>query len=264
METMRHYIDNDDSKTMQEILDRMGKLRRAVRLSKFSTPGMNSAMELLLRFVTRAPSVLENAQQMATLRGVLKDRMSDVIALMERSAGAVGKKVLPALGEGGTLVTRGWSPAVVSLCSEAVRQGAPFSVCVLGQDSPGQRMVRALRAEGVEVEAVGEEWAAHLLQRPGVAVVVGCDALCDNGGAFVAFGQLNLMVVGRQFARDVIVLAEMFRFVEDAPGRLGLQLEEGERPNVEYCPKEFITKIFTEMGQLFPGYAQYVRTNILT
>jgi len=273
MDTMLQYINKDNSSTMQEILVRMQKLRAMLVHSPSSTPGISSSLELILKVTCRGTDVLELAGDLAELRKVMADRINGIIREMKEGIKRVGRSAMAGLQEeGNVIVTRGWSAALVELCSQAINEDIIIQkVYILhGQDnSRSLQLQRSLLSLGLDAELIPDACAAFVMQKSNL-LVVDCDSISSGGGVFVEFGMLSHMIVAQSLHVNVLALGSMFKLTAESPVDTHFyardrKLPDGSHgvfPHIEFCPPRFVGQVFTETGTLSPGTFRHLRQNV--
>jgi len=269
MVAAREYMRKDDSKTMQEILVRMKRLKRLILNSPVSTPGVSCGFEILLTYMTREPEFLEEARTLEDLRTVIINFMTDIMDYMSTSPEVIATNMIEMFGHEDTVIlTRNWSLAVLAVCRMCLKMKKNIAkVLVMGDDS--SRMVDALTADGVNAVAVKDSSMAYYLEEANM-VVLGCDSVCDSGSAFVPVGTLPMVLIANHLNKEVYILAELYKFSNLSVDSTHEYAEVADREfgcpeksvNCEVLPKRSITRVFTDFCSIPPSVFKYCRTNI--
>jgi translation initiation factor eIF-2B subunit alpha len=126
---------------------------------------------------------------------------------------------------GSTVLTSGGSRTVKALLLRAAARHADANgspdfrvVYVMDGSRDSDPAVRALRAAGVPVAAVGVEAVAHVLRAGAVDMVfAGTEAVTQNGGVLSRMGTYQLALLTRAAGKPLYVVAETHKFVRLYP-----------------------------------------------
>ncbi|KAL2204823.1 nagb/rpia/CoA transferase-like protein [Sarocladium strictum] len=175
--------------------------------------------------------------------------------------------------EGKCVLTHGASRSVTGVLEQAVKnQGANFKVIYIRDDArpvESGRVVKEMRQMGIPVAEIAEAGVAHVmaLLRQVHMVMVGAEAVTQNGGIISRMGTFQIAQLACQAKIPFYVAAETHKFVRKFPTRqsdLGFKQEvlnfSTDEPSawpkdtVDYTPPAFITNLITENGVKLPGY----------
>lgn len=134
-------------------------------------------------------------------------------------------------------------------------------------DGTGAHTARVLSEKGIPCTLVLDSAVAYMMERVDI-VLVGAEAVVENGGIVNKLGTFQIATVAKAFDKPFYVAAEIYKFArlfplrqrdipfEDKPVDLGTQLPAGtkvENPSRDFTPPSLITLLFTDLGALTPS-----------
>ncbi|KFA60615.1 hypothetical protein S40285_07855, partial [Stachybotrys chlorohalonatus IBT 40285] len=172
------------------------------------------------------------------------------------------------------VLTHGASRSVTGLLERAARHGAEgmFRVIYVREETRAQesdRVVNLLRSKAIPVAEIPEAAVAHVLGllRQVDMVIVGAEAVTQNGGIISRMGTFQIAKLAHQANIPFYVAAETHKFVRKFPldqrdigfKQQVLDFQTGKsstqpKDAVDYTPSQFITNLITENGVKLPGY----------
>jgi len=227
---------------------------------------VSSGSELFLRHATR--TFLE-FQDFDLAKTELVKRGAHFAARAEASRGRIAALGREFVADGGTVLVHGRSRVVLALLAHAA-ETARFSVLVTEgrPDAAGYAAAQELRDAGVPARVVLDAAVAAHLETCD-AVVVGAEAVVENGGVINRVGTLTVAACARAFGKPVYVAAESYKFARlfplnqaDLPESHAPPVavkapagftEEVVAPACDYTPPEYIALLFTDLGVLTPA-----------
>ncbi|WDK21438.1 translation initiation factor eIF-2B subunit alpha [Colletotrichum graminicola] len=178
--------------------------------------------------------------------------------------------------DGKVVLTHGASRAVSTLLFRAADQfgdgGVRFKVVYVRDEhrpAESDRVVRELREKGIPVAEIAEPAVAHVLGllRQVHMVIVGAEAVTQNGGIISRMGTYQIAKLAKQAGLPFYVAAESHKFVRKVPldqRDLGFKQHvldfrtdgASVQPEdaVDYTPPDFISNLVTENGVKLPSY----------
>lgn len=250
---------------------------------------VRAACEMFARYVARAWMDLQDFE---LLRAKLIERGAQFRANALASTQRIAEAAETFLRDGMTLLTHAYSPTVLAAVQRAVSQGKRVRVMVT-ESRPGDagtRMVEALLALDVPVTVLADAHVAHVMAHVDV-VMLGAEAVVENGGLLAKVGTFQLSIVAKSFKKPLYVCAQSFIFTrlyplsqDEIPHNQGptpppgtdarlLELlaahkasarsEGGEgdgaarltllNPLLDYTPPAYLTLLITDLGVLTPS-----------
>ncbi|KAG6037532.1 hypothetical protein E4U41_005015 [Claviceps citrina] len=179
------------------------------------------------------------------------------------------------VGEGKCVLTHGASRSVIGLlaCAAQKLRGKKLFRVVYVRDEARAResdaVVRELRAMGIPVAEIAQAAVGHVLGllRQVNMVIVGAEAVTQNGGIISRIGTFQLAQLAERVKIPFYVAAETHKFARKFPldqRDLGFQQQmldfstdtQSKQPQdaVDYTPPNLISNLITENGVHLPGY----------
>lgn len=169
------------------------------------------------------------------------------------------------------ILVHGFSRVVLKVLKHAKETGANFR-CIVTESRPdnaGYQMARELDSLSIPVSFIMDSAAAHMMLQAHF-VLVGAEAVVENGGIINKIGTYQIAMVAKALRRPVYVAAESYKFarlfpltqsdmpetqqpvlqplVSDVPASLNIS-----NPALDYTPPEYISMLFTDLGILTPS-----------
>jgi translation initiation factor eIF-2B subunit alpha len=228
-------------------------------------------------FATSRNEVLERGQRFASLSLAARDRIANVAADF--------------IQEGQTVLIHGWSRVVASILSKAATDyGKHFDIIVL-EGRPDAAGVKAAKAyashsSNIPTTVVLDSAMGYIMERVDI-VLVGAEAVVENGGCVNKMGTYALAACAKAHGKPFYVASESYKFArlfplnqQDLPSMdsgssrsirfvdttlHGQEAQDSVQPiavpstvNVEnspcdFTPAKFITLLFTDLGVLTPS-----------
>lgn len=178
--------------------------------------------------------------------------------------------------EGSTILTHGFSRAVLAILLRANSQGKRFTVIVTEArpDDIGYVTAKRLHDANIPINLITDAAVAHYMDRIDL-VLVGAEGIVENGGIINKTGTHQLSIVAKALNKPFYVAAESFKFMRFYPlnqrDLTTLKSEENKfnyckecapqdiknikviNPSNDYTPPNYITLLFTELGVLTPS-----------
>eukprot|EP01088_Endostelium_zonatum_P015872 TRINITY_DN4062_c0_g1_i1.p1 TRINITY_DN4062_c0_g1~~TRINITY_DN4062_c0_g1_i1.p1 ORF type:complete len:446 (-),score=157.60 TRINITY_DN4062_c0_g1_i1:72-1409(-) len=262
----------------------------ASRLTSCSTSiSLSSASALFLTFITRSSS------HPSSTSSTDKDFLSLKSDLLSRSISFTSKAILSRsivsnlaetfVSNNLVILTLGFSRVVLGVLEKAMGNYKRFRVIVAESrpDCAGVGMARVMAGKGMEVTVIPDVGIAAVMEKVDF-VMVGCEAVVENGGIINRIGTYGCAVIAKEMKKPFYVACESFKFTRlyplnqsDLPstrkvdigsdgeggegeknGAMGGGAGGGERyrvenPQIDYTPPKYLTLLFTDLGVLTPS-----------
>lgn len=166
---------------------------------------------------------------------------------------------------GMTILIHGYSTTIVYALIEAKKQGVHFKVLVTEArpENAGQEMAKELIDNGIDCKVI-LDISVGFYMKDIDCVVVGADAVCENGGIINRIGTFTIAICAKNFKKPFYVMVECLKFLKMYP------LDQSDIPQTvnkynaettieqeynynDYTPPEFITLLFTDIGIFTPS-----------
>eukprot|EP01094_Clydonella_sp_ATCC50884_P019222 TRINITY_DN3708_c0_g1_i2.p1 TRINITY_DN3708_c0_g1~~TRINITY_DN3708_c0_g1_i2.p1 ORF type:complete len:320 (-),score=106.05 TRINITY_DN3708_c0_g1_i2:249-1208(-) len=241
----------------------------SVQLQSYSSAiSLQSGCKLFTRFVTRTAKESVSFEE---CKKQLIDRGEQFMQRTATSRQKISSLADPFISDGHTVLVHGFSRGVTSvLVHAAASEQKRFSVLVTESrpDNSGYDMVTELHKHGIPTTLIMDSAAAHLMQKIDF-VLVGAEAVVENGGIINKIGTFQLAIAAKAFSRPLYVAAECYKFARVYPldqfdlpeatrngGPLSLPIPDGVKvvnPKCDYTPPAYITLLITDLGVLTPS-----------
>jgi translation initiation factor eIF-2B subunit alpha len=161
-----------------------------------------------------------------------------------------------------TILIHGYSSTILYALIEAKKLGFNIKILVTESrpESSGQQMVKILIENGCDARLILDLSVGYYIKDID-CVVVGADAVCENGGILNRIGTYTIAICAKNFKKPFYVMVESLKFLKLYP------LDQSDIPqtkkdedrldssyvNCDYTPPEFITLLFTDIGIFTPS-----------
>lgn len=240
---------------------------------------LSSGCDLFLKYVTR--SFLELDDFEACRRQVLErgERFAGISVAARDRIAQVGADFIH---EGMTVLTHGWSRVVASVLLEAA-ETKHFDIIVLEgrPDAAGAKVAQAYASHPSKIPTtvVLDAAMGYIMDSVDI-VLVGAEAVVENGGCVNKLGTYSLAACAKAHGKPFYVASESYKFARlyplnqrDLPNigssplqcldttsqdnkGIAITLPENvkvENPPCDFTPASFITLLFTDLGVLTPS-----------
>lgn len=164
-----------------------------------------------------------------------------------------------------TLLVHGYSSTIVYSLIQSKKNGINFKVLVTESrpENAGEQMVKELQDNGIDAKVILDISVAYYMKDVD-CVVLGADAVCENGGVINRIGTFTIALCAKNFKKPFYVMAESLKFLKmypldqsDIPQTVNkVKISENVYLDYNYCdltPPEFITLLFTDIGIFTPS-----------
>jgi translation initiation factor eIF-2B subunit alpha len=166
---------------------------------------------------------------------------------------------------GMTILVHGYSSTIVHALLESKKQGNNFKVLVTESrpENAGLQMAKELLDNEIEAKVI-LDISVGFHMKDIDCVVVGADAVCENGGVINRIGTFTLAICAKNFKKPFYVMVESLKFLKmypldqsDIPQTVNKNENDKNFENsynyCDYTPPEFITLLFTDIGIFTPS-----------
>jgi translation initiation factor eIF-2B subunit alpha len=215
-------VQRSNATTMMELQDELKQAKEEIlqhaSASSANRIGLSSGCDLFLRYATRTflefpdfatsrNEVLERGQRFASLSLAARDRIAGVAA-----------DFIP---EGQTVLIHGWSRVVASiLLQAATQQGKHFDIIVLEgrPDSAGVKAAKAYASHSSKIPTtvILDSAMGYIMEKVDI-VLVGAEAVVENGGCVNKMGTYALAACAKAHGKPFYVAAESYKFARLFP-----------------------------------------------
>ena len=268
----------DELKQARDIMVKDFENRDEANSRGGSLIALSSGCELFLKYVTRSflelpdfeasrQEVLERGERFAGVSVAARDRIAHVAADF--------------IQEGMTVLTHGWSRTVASVLLEAAKT-KHFDIIILEgrPDATGAKVAQSYstHSSNIPTKVVLDSAMGYIMESVDI-VLVGAEAIVENGGCVNKLGTYALATCAKAHGKPFYVASESYKFArlfplnqKDLPniGSSALKCfdtttgnDDGkidlpdnvkvENPPCDFTPAKFITLLFTDLGVLTPS-----------
>ncbi|KAL5110954.1 Translation initiation factor eIF-2B subunit alpha [Taenia crassiceps] len=206
-------------RTVQGLDDMINDAVRQMRQTDKANCSVKSACDIFQRFITLA--VLDNPGDFGEVKKVLLDRAYIFLNKINGYREIIARNTSLLFRNNFHVLTHAKSRAVIEALSyivnnEANRRNLHCYVTQCMPSGSGCRMVQELRKRGVPSSCVPDTAVAYLMPQID-AVVLGAEAVVENGGVLNALGSCSISMIAHIMGKPVYVLVESFKFLRVYP-----------------------------------------------
>lgn len=167
---------------------------------------------------------------------------------------------------GMTILVHGYSSTVLFALETAKQKGINFQVLITEArpENSGDLMGKKLKEAGIDYKIILDISVGFFIMDVD-AILVGADAVCENGGIINRIGTFTIACCAKRFKKPFYVMVESLKFlkiyplnISDVPNTCldfknaenGLDYKYGQ---CDFTPPEFITFLFTDIGIFTPS-----------
>jgi len=251
-------------------------LKKTIKNAPFS---LASGCELFTRFVTKTSLDIPDFQM---CKRKLIDRGDQFAQKSQASRAKIAQLADRFIRDGAVVLTHSFSRVVQALLLYAASQGKRFRVIVTearpgeppNNNNNGYVTAARLQQAQIPVTVIMDSGVGHIMELVDV-VLVGAEAIVENGGIINKLGTYQISIVASAFKKPFYVAAESFKFTRMYPlnqsdlhelmsyttvseytttsGIDTFVAAQVEAPKIDYTPPSYITLLFTELGVLTPS-----------
>jgi len=168
---------------------------------------------------------------------------------------------------GMTILVHGFSNIVLFSLVTAKQKGINFQVLITEArpENSGEIMGKKLKEAGIDYKII-LDISVGLFIMDVDAILVGADAVCENGGIINRIGTFTIACCAKRFKKPFYCMVESLRFlkiyplnISDVPENTCLDFKNKENDldykfgQCDFTPPEFITFLFTDIGIFTPS-----------
>jgi translation initiation factor eIF-2B subunit alpha len=242
-------------------------LGEAAELMKSETTNISvaSACELFARFVTRTSL---DTPDFGDCVKKLIERGERFTENSEEARKNIASLVDGFIRDEFVILTHSMSRVVMHALVDASKKGKRFVVLIpeSRHDGSGYVMARHLTSNGVPCSMIMDSAVAHLMDQVDI-VLVGAEAIVENGGIINKMGTYQISLVAKALSKPFYVLAETFKFTRlfpltqrdfpqqqvSVPPPPGFEDLKPRAYMTDFTPPAYISLLFTELGVLTPS-----------
>eukprot|EP01016_Furgasonia_blochmanni_P042944 TRINITY_DN5759_c0_g1_i6.p1 TRINITY_DN5759_c0_g1~~TRINITY_DN5759_c0_g1_i6.p1 ORF type:complete len:283 (-),score=53.76 TRINITY_DN5759_c0_g1_i6:104-952(-) len=211
---------------------------------------------------------------MGTIKSSLISIGNDLVDIVSKSREKIKEIAFEFIKSGTTILVHGYSRLVEYLLVSAAEKNIQFNLIVT-ETRPlceGYNMCKLFTEKNVSTKLVIDAAAAYALEEVDL-VLVGAEAVVENGGIINRIGTYTLALCAKMLKKPFYVVCESFKFARlyplsqrDLPEevisnkRFELHKDNGlaqevqmMNPMCDYTPPELITLLFTDIGIFTPS-----------
>mmetsp|Transcript_6201 Transcript_6201/g.13519 ORF Transcript_6201/g.13519 Transcript_6201/m.13519 type:complete len:327 (+) Transcript_6201:160-1140(+) len=260
-------IRSSNAQTMMGLGKELEEAAQALQRVNPTAISLKAGCELFLRYTTRT-SALE-LSDIATAKARLIERGNTFADTSLRARNTIAELGSRFIRNNAVVLTHGYSRVVLSMLARAMSAGIHFSVIVTEgrPDAKGIETARALDNLQIPVTLVLDSAVGYVMERADM-VLVGAEAVVENGGIVNKLGTYQMAVCAKACNRPFYVAAESYKFArlypltqkdlpeEKKPSDLGPLLPHRvmiDNPSRDYTPPTYISLLVTDLGVLTPA-----------
>lgn len=167
---------------------------------------------------------------------------------------------------GMTILVHGYSSVVLYSLQKAKEKGINFKVLITEArpENSGELMGKKLKEAGIDYKIILDISVGFFIMDVD-AILVGADAVCENGGVINRIGTFTIACCAKKFKKPFYVMVESLKFLKIYPLNISdvpntsLEFRNPENDldynygQTDFTPPEFITFLFTDIGIFTPS-----------
>ena len=164
-----------------------------------------------------------------------------------------------------TILVHGYSSTIINALLESKKNGINFKVLITEArpENAGESMAKTLIEKGIDAKVILDISVGYYMKDLDF-IMVGADAVCENGGIINRIGTFTIAICAKNFKKPFYVMVESLKFLKmypldqsDIPQSTNKYNNEKkldyEYQYCDYTPPEFITLLFTDIGIFTPS-----------
>lgn len=267
--TMTYIIENSKESTLQGLYisiknasDSLLKslVSNAVLPKTRTTFSLEAVSEVIFLLLNKYTSK-KTGEDFHTIKQHLVNITHDLFDLSSLSKEKIYHFFQWSLKNNMTILVHGYSMSIVHSLIKSRKQGKTFKVYITkGQaDNSGEMMKEELRKNDIECHVIFDLAIAFYMKDID-CVLVGANAVCENGGIINKIGTFTLAICAKNFKKPFYVMADSLKFLKmypidqsDIAKSLSKYSIEEDMISCDFTPPEFITLLFTDIGIFTPS-----------
>lgn len=153
------------------------------------------------------------------------------------------------------LLIHGYNTTLINALIESKKSGVNFKVFITesNPENNGYKIEKILKSNNIECEIILDISIGYHMKDID-CVIVGADAVCENGGIINKIGTFTCALCCKNFKKPFYVMVESLKFLKLYPlDQYDIPEIEGNKLLCDYTPPEFINLLFTDIGIFTPS-----------
>ncbi len=244
IKTISKFIHEDDKeKTLQGLNVKIKEASECLFLSvsqeRFSegrsTITLKAISEIIIHMINKHIS-RNLSVDFNCIKSSIVSLCEDLYQICEASKAKISKFFRNAMRTGMTVLVHGYSSTVLQALVDCKKYGINLNVFVTecSPDHSGLNMKKALTENGIKSNVIIDLSVGYYMKDID-CIIVGSNALCENGGLINRTGTYTLAICAKSFKKPFYVLSECLKFLKLYP------LEQGDIPfNNRYITNDLL------------------------
>ncbi|MCQ2820540.1 MAG: hypothetical protein MJ252_25020 [archaeon] len=272
LKTISDYISKYQGETLEDLFETIKKtsdllikgINNKKIIPKFRTILSLQAESELMLYLLHKYASKKSVEDFATLKSTLLKITQDLSELSSTAKEKISKLFSVSMKNNLTVLVHGYSSTIAYALIQAKKSGKRFKVIVSKAEpsNSGNIMHELLKKNQIESKLICDSSIGFYMKDVDY-VLVGADAVCENGGIVNKIGTYTIAIVANNFKKPFYVLSDSLKFIKMYPinqvdvqeyvKKFSFEGEQGEEVSCDYTPPEFIHLFFTDIGILTPG-----------
>jgi len=257
IKTMSIFIEQSQERTFQGLYLAMKKASELIakkvkedpKISNGrSTLTLKAVSEIMLNLINKHISTKLN-EEFSVIKKKLVSISNDFYLMSLFAKEKISKSFLQTLKNKLNILVHGYSLTVLHSLIYAHNKGLNFKVYITEcrPDNSGELFASKLNDNGITNVLILDNSVGYVMENID-CVVVGADAVVENGGIINKIGTFTMAICAKCFKKPVYVLCESLKFL-----RMFNDKKYNEQILADYTSPEFITLLFTDLGIFTPS-----------
>jgi translation initiation factor eIF-2B subunit alpha len=270
IKTMSIFIEQSQERTFQGLYLAMKKASELIakkvkedpKISNGrSTLTLKAVSEIMLNLINKHISTKLN-EEFSVIKKKLVSISNDFYLMSLFAKEKISKSFLQTLKNKLNILVHGYSLTVLHALIYAHNKGLNFKVYITEcrPDNSGELFASKLNDNGITNVLILDNSVGYVMENID-CVVVGADAVVENGGIINKIGTFTMAICAKCFKKPVYVLCESLKFLRmfpldqsDVPQHTSSNDKKyNEQILADYTSPEFITLLFTDLGIFTPS-----------
>lgn len=268
IQALIHVVEKSDANTLMGLQIELQAAADKLKACNKTSISLAAGCELFSRYVTRTAL---DAPDFSMWKEQLLKRGQNFAQMSMASRAQIALLADRFISNGKVILVHGFSRVVQTALLHAAKNGKFFSVIVTEgrPESAGKQAAAELSAAGIPVTVILDAAVGYSMSKVDY-VLVGAEAVVENGGIINKIGTFQVAMCAKQLKKPVYVATESYKFArlypigqDDLPESKSAQpavdIPEGlkgvsvDSPNCDFTPPQYITLLFTDLGVLTPS-----------
>ena len=159
------------------------------------------------------------------------------------------------------ILVHGYSSQITYCLKQARKEGKFLTVYITVSEPDNNALIfeKEMKENDIKCKLITGISVAHYLQEVD-CILVGADAICENGGILNKIGTLTCAICAKNFKKPFYVIADSLKFMKlyvleknDIVPQLSKYINDDDnKVTYDFTPPEYITLFFTDNGILTP------------